>query len=246
LSLRSTCPQLQLELEPLSRIPGTASDAALLGTAVVGSNSATSAAGTDSGAGLRVARPRRGTVDMEFWLALKKRRAAGDPQRRRVYDWQRAALGRLMDEPLLGQARSRRITQRSAREGALTYLTHLWTRYAPSFAPYYRGIPYLRVGFATGYRGSPHGRGLRYGAYAVPHRHQIYCRLASLRRTTLVHEVCHLFIWGEGHGAAFCAALVRLWEQEFGIRCQHALALAASMRVAVDAAPVESVRSDPR
>jgi len=68
----------------------------------------------------------------------------------------------------------------------------------------------------------------------VPLRHEIYCRLGSLRRTTFVHEVCHLFAWDEGHGPAFCAALVRVWEEEFGIDPRKALSLAARLQVAVD------------
>ena len=73
-----------------------------------------------------------------------------------------------------------------------------------------------------------------FGAYAVPHRHAIYCRLASLRRTTFVHEVGHLFAWGDGHGPDFCATLVWLWEREFGIDPGVALALAGRLDVAVN------------
>lgn len=187
-----------------------------------------------AGSGQRLSRPLRGTVDMDFWRALLMRRRAGDPQRHRVYRWQSEALGRLVHEPLLGQESVRRITQAAARSAALAYLTHLWSTYACSFTPYYSGVPYLRVGFVLGRRRRRRRRGFLYGAYAVPHRHEIYCRLASLRRPTFVHEVCHLFTWGDGHGPAFCAALIRLWEEEFGIRRSTSLALAGRMRVAVD------------
>jgi hypothetical protein len=182
------------------------------------------------------ARPPRGSVDLDFCRALRALRAAGDPQRQRVYHWQREALGQLLHEPLLGQETARRITPAGARSAALAYLTYLWSTHATRFAPYYSGIPYLRVGFALGRRRRRRGRGFVYGAYAVPHRHEIYCRLASLRRATFVHEVCHLFTWGDGHGPAFCSALVRLWEQEFGIKSRESLALAARLRVAVDRA----------
>ena len=179
-------------------------------------------------------RPLRGTVDMDFWRVLKAHRKARDPQRRRVYDWERETVGHLDHEPLLGEAADRKITHHGARQAALIYLTHLWATYAKRFTPYYCGVPYLRVGFATARGRSRPRRRAGYGAYAVPLRHEIYCRLGSLRRTTLVHEVCHLFAWGEGHGPAFCAALIRVWEEEFGIDPRKALSLAARLQVAVD------------
>ncbi len=178
-----------------------------------------------------VLRPRRGSFDLGLWHELHARRRRGDPQRRRVYAWQREVLGELQQEALLGEE-GRRITQQGARAAALAYLTHLWTTYAQEFKPYYRGVPYLRVGFATGRR--PRRRRATFGAYAVPHRHAIYCRLASLRRTTFVHEVGHLFAWGDGHGPDFCATLVWLWEREFGIDPGVALALAGRLDVAVN------------
>jgi hypothetical protein len=174
-------------------------------------------------------------VDTEFWQLLKARRKARDPQRRRVYAWEQETVGHLDDEPLLGEA-DRRITQPRARQAALIYLTHLWTTYAKQFRPYYCGVPYLRVGFATARGRSRPRRRAGYGAYAVPLRHEIYCRLGSLRRTTLVHEVCHLLVWSEGHGPAFCAALICLWEQEFGIDPSKALSLATRLQVLVDRA----------
>jgi hypothetical protein len=183
-------------------------------------------------------RPRRGSVDLGLWHELHARRKRGDPQRRRVYAWQREVLAELQEEPLLGE-QGRRITQQGARAAALAYLTHLWTTYAPVFKPYYPGVPYLRVGFATGRR--PRRRRATFGAYAVPQRHAIYCRLASLRRTTLVHEVGHLFAWGDGHGPDFCATLVWLWEREFGIDPGRALALAHRLDVAVNHAPLLAV-----
>jgi len=181
-------------------------------------------------------RPRRGTVDTEFRQVLTSRRERRDPQRRRVYAWEQETVGHLDHEPLLGQTADCKITQHGARQAALTYLTHLWTTYAKRFAPYYRGVPYLRVGFATARGRSQPRRRAAYCAYAVPLRHEIYCRLGSLRRTTFVHEVCHLFAWGEGHGPAFCATLIRVWEQEFGIDPGKALSLAARQRVTVDLA----------
>lgn len=185
-------------------------------------------------------RPQRGALDRDFWQILEARRKAGDPQRRRVYAWERETLGDLEHEPLLAEAADRKITQSGARRAALTYLTHLWMTYAKRFSPYYCGVPYLRVGFATGHRRPRRRRRAFYGAYAVPLRHEIYCRLASLRRTTFVHEVCHLFAWGEGHGPAFCAALVRLWEEEFGIDPGKALFLAARLQVTVDRAILDA------
>ena len=180
----------------------------------------------------RVLRPRRGACDPDLWQQLHARRTRGDPQRRRVYAWQREVLGELQAEALLGE-QGRRITQQGARAAALAYLTHLWTSYAPDFKPYYRGVPYLRVGFATGRRAR---RRATFGAYAVPHRHAIYCRLASLRRTTFVHEVGHLFAWGDGHGPDFCATLVQLWEREFGIDPCMALVVAGRLQVSVNRA----------
>jgi hypothetical protein len=181
-------------------------------------------------------RPRRGTVDTEFRQVLTARRERRDPQRRRVYAWEQETVGHLDHEPLFGETADRKITQHGARQAALIYLTHLWTTYAKRFRPYYCGVPYLRVGFATA-RGRPQPRRRGgYGAYAVPLRHEIYCRLGSLRRTTFVHEVCHLFAWGEGHGPAFCATLIRVWEEEFGIDRGMALSLAERQRVTVDLA----------
>jgi hypothetical protein len=182
----------------------------------------------------RPLRPRRGTVDTDFLQVLKACRERRDPQRRRVYAWEQETVGYLDQEPLLGERADRRITQHSAREAALNYLTHLWTTYAKCFAPYYYGVPYLRVGFATARGRSRPRRRAAYGAYAVPLRHEIYCRLGSLRRATLVHEVCHLFAWREGHGSAFCATLIRVWENEFGIDRGRALSLAAGQRITVD------------
>lgn len=179
----------------------------------------------------RVLRPRRGSVDLGLWHELHARRKRGDPQRRRVYAWQREVLGELQQEPLLGEV-GRRITQQGARAAALAYLTHLWMTYAREFKPYYGGVPYLRVGFATGRR--PRRRRATFGAFAVPHRHAIYCRLASLRRTTFVHEVGHLFAWGDGHGPDFCATLVWLWEREFAIDPGMALAVARRLEVSVN------------
>jgi hypothetical protein len=179
-------------------------------------------------------KPRRGAFDAAFLQLLLATRAAGDSQRRRVYAWQRETLGELQHEALLGEGPGRRITQRGARRAALAYLAHLWSTYAQSYAPYYCDVPYLRIGFATGLARPRRRTRLRYGAYAVPLRHAIYCRLASLRRSTLVHEVCHLLVWREGHGPRFCAALIALWELEFGIERSRSLASAARHGVTVD------------
>ena len=83
-----------------------------------------------------VLRPRRGSFDLGLWHELHARRRRGDPQRRRVYAWQREVLGELQQEALLGEE-GRRITQQAARAAALAYLTHLWTTYAQEFKPYY-------------------------------------------------------------------------------------------------------------
>ena len=120
-------------------------------------------------------RPRRGTVDTEFWQVLKARRERRDPQRRRVYAWEQETVGHLDHEPLLGETADRKITQHGARQAALAYLTHLWMSYAKRFAPYYCGVPYLRVGFATARGRSRPRRRAGYGAHAVPLRHEIYC-----------------------------------------------------------------------
>jgi hypothetical protein len=182
-------------------------------------------------------RPARGSVNLEFWNALRDRRRQGDPQRRRVYRWQHEVLNHLQREPLLGQAPDRTITQRDARRAALAYLEHLWVAYVDDFSPYYTGVPYLRVGFAVAVRRRRRRRRPTYGAYAVAHRHEIYCRLEALNRATLVHEVCHLFAWGDGHGPRFCAALAYLWEREFGIGRTGALEAAARLDVHVDPPP---------
>ena len=65
-------------------------------------------------------RPLRGSVDMDFWQVLKAHRKARDPQRRRVYAWERETVGHLDLEPLLGEAVDRKLTQRGARQAALT------------------------------------------------------------------------------------------------------------------------------
>jgi hypothetical protein len=227
---RSQDTQLQLDLQ-FARAEQSKSSIHLPVAAV---RDACAAAQTEALPANRRIRPRRGTVDTEFWHILKARRKGGDPQRRRVYAWERETVGHLDHEALLGEQADRRITQRGARQAALVYLTQLWTRYAECFTPYYRGVPYLRVGFATARGRSRPRRRAGYGAYAVPLRHEIYCRLGSLRRTTFVHEVCHLFVWEEGHGPAFCAALIRLWELEFGIDPRRALSHAMRLKVAVD------------
>jgi hypothetical protein len=145
--------------------------------------------------------------------------------------WQREVLGDLQFEPLLGTGAGRTITQAGARRAALRYLSHLWDTYAKDFQPFYPGCPYLRVGFAAALR-KRRRRATRV-AHATPQRHAIYCRLESLNRATLVHEVCHLLVWGDGHGPEYCAALVLLWEFEFGIDRRHSLALATRMNVRV-------------
>ena len=61
-------------------------------------------------------RPRRGTVDTEFWQVLKARRERRDPQRRRVYAWEQETVGHLDHEPLLGETADRKITQHGARK----------------------------------------------------------------------------------------------------------------------------------
>lgn len=184
-----------------------------------------------------VARPPRGTVDLDFWRVLKSRRAAGDPQRRRVYLWQQDVLGHLQPEPLLGEGANRRLTQANARAAALGYLAHLWATHARDFRPYYPGMPYLRVGFATALRRRRRRRAVHV-AHAVPQRHSIYCRAEGLNRSTLVHEVCHLLVWGDGHGPQYCAALALLWEREFGIDRQRSLSAATRFGVEVDRVPV--------
>jgi hypothetical protein len=83
---------------------------------------------------------------MDFWQVLKAHRKMRDRQRGRVYAWERETVGHLDHEPLLGEAADRKITQRGARQAALIYLTHLWVTYAKRYAPYYGGVPYLRVG----------------------------------------------------------------------------------------------------
>jgi hypothetical protein len=182
----------------------------------------------------RPERPPRGRPDPTFCALLKERCAIRDTQRKRVYAWEREVLGHLQDEPLLGQLPGiRRLSRERAREAGLDYLNHLWRTYTPKFTPYYEGLPYLRIGFATGVRRVWGRRRILYGAHAVPARHQIYCRIRSLRRATLVHEVCHLLVWGDSHGPAFCAALLVLWEREFGIDVGTALRVAARMHVTV-------------
>jgi hypothetical protein len=84
-----------------------------------------------------VLRPRRGSFDPSFWQELHARRKRGDPQRRRVYAWQREALGALQEEALLGEE-ARRISQPGARSRAP--ISRLWTTYAREFKPYYCGI----------------------------------------------------------------------------------------------------------
>lgn len=179
-----------------------------------------------------VERPPRGTINLEFCRVLKAKRGARDSQRRRVYAWEREVLGNLQSEGLLGEQAGRRITQAGARTAGLGYLTHLWAAHARDFRPYYRGVPYLRVGFAAALHPGRYRRAMRV-AHAVPQRHSIYCRVESLRRTTLVHEVCHLLAWGDAHGPDYCAALVLRWEREFGIDRTHALAVAARFNVNV-------------
>ena len=69
-------------------------------------------------------RPLRGTVDMDFWQVLKAYRKKRDPQRRRVYAWERETVGHLDHEPLLGEAADRKITQQGAvRQRSTTSLT---------------------------------------------------------------------------------------------------------------------------
>ena len=182
------------------------------------------------------ARPPRGTIDLGFWHLLKARRARGDPQRRRVYLWQGEVLKHLQPEPLLGEGANRRLTQANGRTAALGYLAHLWASYAKDFQPYYPGVPYLRVGFATALKRRLRGRAIHM-AHAVPQRHSIYCRVESLNRSTLLHEVCHLLVWGDGHGPDFCAALLLLWEREFAVDRTHALTLARRLDVQVASLP---------
>ena len=66
-----------------------------------------------------VARPPRGTLDLEFWRLLKARRDAGDPQQRRVYQWEREVLAAMPPEPLLGGGGKRRVDRPQALAGSV-------------------------------------------------------------------------------------------------------------------------------
>jgi hypothetical protein len=169
-------------------------------------------------------RPKRGQYFMELLRRTGEPKRA-DPQRQRVYAWEREVMGALYREDWLGAATDHSVTKSAARAGALAYLNRLWSTHAHAFSPYFTGVPYLRLGFR--------GAG---GAHANACTHTIYCNLDSLRRVTLVHEVAHLFTWRDGgHGPQFCGALLALWEREFAIDRRAALAVAERIAVAVEA-----------
>jgi hypothetical protein len=115
-------------------------------------------------------------------------------------------------------------TRKAAHETAVTYLEYIWGKYSAEFSPLATRVPTLRLGF----------RGIGGGAHSNALLHEIYCNLCVLTRPTLVHEAGHLLTWRDsGHGPDFCAALIHMWEREFGIAREHALAVAARLGVAV-------------
>jgi hypothetical protein len=182
-------------------------------------------------------RPGRGVYVLELRRRPGEARPA-DLQRQSVYQWEREVLGLPGREhdSLIGpySAADTRSVRADARKPADAYLVHLWQSYAADFAPFFTGVPRLRIGWCVCLRVQTRSRA---AAHASALRHEIYCT-SAVRRTTLVHEVAHLFTWNAwqegGHGPQFCAALVYLWEREFGIGREHAIAVAERMRVAID------------
>lgn len=177
-----------------------------------------------------IERPEWGSVYFipELWNLSKE-----DPQRERAYRWEDTVLGEMEREKLLGTPPGERgVTKKEARSGAVGYLEHLWKSYSPLYKPYFIGVPYLRIGFPRELLSI--GPRKRLKAHARTQSHSIYCPLDMLYRRTMIHEVCHLLAWRDHHGPEFCAALVHLWEQEFGIRESRArwLALAHGVQIA--------------
>jgi hypothetical protein len=148
--------------------------------------------------------------------------AAND--RRQVYRWELECHG--------GRAPIIISWRRIAREGdheikaeaarlASAYLGHLWLRYARHFRPLRPTIPRLRLFWTD--RPTRAARSL---AHARAANHTIYAQADALSKAVLIHEACHLFTPGDGHGPEFCAALVRLWEREYRLNAAESIALA--------------------
>ena len=177
---------------------------------------------------LGIDRPRRGYVYFELWQEIRKRATKDDPQRDAAYAWERAVLG---SDPITGWARRSLLppgasTQKVARRCALDYLEHLWSSYSSAFTPFFSGIPYLRIGSLTRDADRPWiARGTRVQGHARVQDHAIYLSTCGLYREVLAHEVCHLLAWRDRHGPDFCGALLHLWQHEFSVDRDHALAM---------------------
>lgn len=178
----------------------------------------------------RIERPLPGRYYPQIWRDLDQQIQRSDPQQQRVYEWQRGMIGR--SRHLIDGA----CTQASMRREAVAYLEHLWSAYRGSFAPYFAGLPYLRL--ASLNRAESLAPSRRLSGHASIYRHTIHLNTSGFYRETIVHEVCHLLAWRDCHGPQFCRALVHLWAGEFAIAPKAALDAAERRGIEVDLRPI--------
>lgn len=100
----------------------------------------------------------------------------------------------------------------------------MWLRYSSNFAPFFVGVPEVRVLSEAEAVG---------GARAQALHHRILIDARYCRRPWIIHEVAHLCVPGEQHGPIWASAMVEAWQDEFGIDAAHAFALAAQHGVTV-------------
>ncbi len=135
-----------------------------------------------------------------------------------VYQWESECLGDLDHSGQL------------SLEQARDYCGRLWRTYAPSFEPYFTASPTICVMSGADVVG---------GARAQALHHRVLIDEKYLRRTWLAHEVMHLLHVREQDGPGWCAGMIRLWSNEFGVDRDRALGLAGQHGVAVGLASAE-------
>lgn len=147
------------------------------------------------------------------------RKAFTPPACASCQQWERAALGELIEQPLSATSAE---SQQSAAE---RYLARLWSAHREHFGQGTRSVPRLML--------SDELRSDTRGQY-LPEHHLIAVRASALTRHVLVHEACHAWTT-QNHGPQFAAGMLYLMEREFARDPRELLAMARSMGLHIGA-----------
>jgi hypothetical protein len=133
-----------------------------------------------------------------------------------VYAWQTCVLGPLERE-----------LWPAAAGTVYEWAAGIWDQYSPRFrphGPYFTAVPAISIADEPPVECSCH--------YAT---HTIRLHASLVSRAIVLHELAHGLVWWDGHDRDFCGALAWLWARVFRIERSHSLAIAADMRLPVNA-----------